>query len=83
VIGEYQGGHHFGSFERRDVDMSRRLLLEDDGWKYVELTRSDHTNPARRWAMLHRLAVHLGVDVVSDRPHPAWTGRSTTTSRCW
>ncbi|WP_406829957.1 hypothetical protein ABEG17_13255 [Pedococcus sp. KACC 23699] len=82
VIGEYQGGHHFGSFARGDKDISRRLLLQDDGWKYVELTRSDHTNPARRWALLQRLATHLGVEVVADRPHPAWTGRFATTSKC-
>ncbi len=83
VVGEYQGSHHFDSFARGDDDISRRLLLEDDGWKYVELTRSDHANPARRWAMLQRLGGLLDVDVVADRPHPVWTGRSATTSmRC-
>ena len=56
VLAEYQGAHHFESFRRGDDDISRRLLVEDDGWKYVELTRSDHTNPARRRALLRRLA---------------------------
>ena len=81
VVGEYQGAHHFGSFRRGDDDISRRLLVEDDGWKYVELTRSDHVNPARRRALLHRLAAYLGVEVVAERPDPAWTGRFATTSR--
>ena len=67
-------------FRRGDSDIARRLLLEDDGWKYVELTRSDHVNPARQWSMLRRLADHLGVEVVPDRPHPAWTGQFATTS---
>ncbi|KRE55082.1 hypothetical protein [Phycicoccus sp. Soil748] len=82
VVAEYQGAHHFGNFRRGDDDISRRLLVEDDGWKYVELTRSDHTNPARRHALLRRLAAYLGVEVVADRPHPAWTGRFDTTSTC-
>ena len=82
VVGEYQGAHHFGSFRRGDDDISRRLLVEDDGWKYVELTRSDHVNPARRRALLLRLAAYLGVEVVAERPHPVWTGRFATTSTC-
>ena len=83
VIGEYQGSHHFESFERGDDDIARRLLVEDDDWKYVELTKRDVFNPARRMAMLRRLARYLDVEGVADRPHPAWTGRFATPScRC-
>ncbi len=74
VIGEYQGSHHFDGFTRGDDDLSRRLLLEDDGWKYVELTRTDHTNPARRWALLQRLGAHLDVEVVQTDLTPLGPG---------
>ena len=82
VIAEYQGSHHFGSFERGDDDIARRLLVEDDDWKYVELTKLDVFNPARRMGMLRRLARYLDVEKVADRPHPAWKGRFATTSTC-
>ena len=82
VVGEYQGRHHFGTFDRGDDDISRRLLVEDDDWKYVELTKRDYFNPARRVAMVRRLARHLGVEVVADRPPKAWNGRFATTSTC-
>ncbi|HEV7171587.1 hypothetical protein [Pedococcus sp.] len=83
VIGEYQGEHHFGSYERGDDDIARRLLAEDDGWKYVEITRSDVFHPARRHGLVQRLARYLGVEVVADRPIPTWQGRFATTSgRC-
>jgi hypothetical protein len=59
VIGEYQGGDHFGSIRRGDDDISRRLLVEDDGWKYVEMTKYDYYNPARRAGLVARLAAYL------------------------
>jgi hypothetical protein len=82
VIAEYQGSHHFESFRRGDDDIARRLLVEDDDWKYVELTKLDVFNPARRMAMLRRLARYLDVERVEERPHPAWKGRFGTTSTC-
>ena len=83
VIGEYQGEHHFGSYRRGDDDIARRLLAEDDGWKYVEMTKSDHANPARRQGLVRRLARHLDIEVVADRPTPAWQGRfATRSARC-
>jgi hypothetical protein len=80
VIGEYQGGDHFASFERGDDDISRRLLVEDEDWKYVEITKRDYFNPARRRGLLLRLARYLGIERVADRPSPAWEGRSATPS---
>lgn len=59
VLAEYQGSNHFESFRRGDDDISRRLLLEDDGWKYVEMTKLDHYHPARRAALVARLAAYL------------------------
>jgi hypothetical protein len=86
VVGEYQGDDHFASFERGDDDISRRLLVEDEDWKYVEITKRDYFNPARRRGLLLRLARYLGVGVegVADRPSPAWEGRFATPSsrRC-
>ena len=80
VIGEYQGAHHFTSFQQGDEDISRRLLAEDDGWKYVEMTKSDLSNPARLQALVTRLAHHLGVERVADGPFPAWEGPFATPS---
>ncbi|WP_460936142.1 hypothetical protein [Phycicoccus ginsengisoli] len=80
VIGEYQGEHHFTSFRRGDDDISRRLLAEDDGWKYLEITKSDLSNPARRQALVARLAHLLGVEGVADGPSPAWEGPFATPS---
>jgi hypothetical protein len=59
VIGEYHGERHFGSFQRFDDDISRRLLAQDDGWKYVEITKNDYFNPARRHQLLSRLRRYL------------------------
>lgn len=59
VIAEYQGADHFGSFDRGDDDISRRLLAEDDGWKYVELTKRDYFHGGRRAQLLARLAAYL------------------------
>jgi hypothetical protein len=59
VLAEYQGRDHFESFRRGDDDISRRLLLEDDGWKYVEMTKRDYYHPARRAALVGRLTAYL------------------------
>jgi len=59
VIAEYQGGDHFATFRRGDDDISRRLLAEDEHWKYIEMTKHDYFNPARRAALLARLAAYL------------------------
>jgi very-short-patch-repair endonuclease len=59
VIAEYQGEDHFTTFERGDDDISRRLLFEDDGWKYVEITKRDYVNPGRRHQLVSRLSRYL------------------------
>lgn len=59
VLAEYQGKDHFESFRRGDDDISRRLLLEDDGWKYVEMTKRDYYHPSRRAALVGRLTAYL------------------------
>ena len=59
VLAEYQGSDHFESFRRGDDDISRRLLLEDDGWKYVEMTKRDYYNPGRQAGLVARLAAYL------------------------
>lgn len=80
VIGEYQGDSHFAGFERGDDDISRRLLMEDEDWKYAEITKKDYFNPARQRGLLIRLAPYLGVEGVADRPFPRWEGRFATPS---
>jgi hypothetical protein len=74
VIGEYQGADHFGSFDRGDDDISRRLLAEDTGHKYIEVTKTDYVNPGRRHAMLTRFARFLGVDTLAFRPSQSIDG---------
>ncbi len=80
VIGEYQGSDHFESFRRGDDDISRRLLVEDEDWKYLEFTRNDYFSTPRRRAMLLRCARYLGVERVADRPSPDWESRFPTPS---
>lgn len=60
VIGEYQGVHH-ATIQQRGVDNTRRLLAEDEGWRFIEIFAADVFNPARRHVMLNRFAVALGV----------------------
>ncbi|HEY7720139.1 MAG TPA: hypothetical protein VH915_15345 [Pedococcus sp.] len=80
VIGEYQGSAHFADFSRGDDDISRRLLAEDSAWKYIEVTKTDYFNPARRHAMLTRFARYLGVEKVAFRPSAGIDGPIPTPS---
>lgn len=55
VMAEYQGAYHFGDFEQGDRDITRRLLAQDHDWRYVEITKRDIFETARRRAMIQRL----------------------------
>lgn len=61
VIGEYQGEHH-GGRRQRSIDVGRRSLVEDEGWKVVEFWAEDLYQQLRRRALLCRLAAKLGLD---------------------
>ena len=61
VVGEYQGEVHAG-LGRREADNGRRLLVEDDGWRYLELFAADILKPARLATALARLARLLDLD---------------------
>jgi hypothetical protein len=61
VIGEYQGEVHAG-LNQREADNGRRLLVEDDGWRYLELFAADIFKPTHRATALARLARLLGID---------------------
>jgi hypothetical protein len=61
VIGEYQGEVHAG-LNQREADNGRRLLVEDDGWRYLELFAADIFKPTHRATALTRLARLLGID---------------------
>lgn len=61
VVVEYQGEVHAG-LGRREADNGRRLLVEDDGWGYLELFAADIFKPTHRAMALTRLARLLGVD---------------------
>ncbi|MFC7489508.1 MULTISPECIES: hypothetical protein [unclassified Knoellia] len=64
VIGEYQGAHH-GGRRQRSVDVARRDLAEDDGWRMVEFWAKDVHQATRRRTFLRRLAGRLGLDLES------------------
>jgi len=55
VVVEYQGAHHFGDFDSGDRDITRRLLAEDNHWRYVEITKRDVFDEKRRHTMITRL----------------------------
>lgn len=55
VVAEYQGASHFADFESGDRDIARRLLVQDHGWRYVELTKRDVFERGRRETLVARL----------------------------
>ena len=60
VVGEYNGAAHEEQ-ERRESDHSKRLFLEDHGWKVLEIYARDVFNGARRQDLVGRLALWLGL----------------------
>lgn len=62
LAGEYQGeGKYNGRNELRSSDNARRLLLEDDGWKVIEIFKRDIFTLPGRTSLVHRIARLLGV----------------------
>lgn len=60
VVGEYQGSHHFGDYDRGDKDIVRRRGMESSGWSHVDFTKDDYYRRPRRLALLRRLGALLG-----------------------
>lgn len=60
VVGEYNGAAHQEQ-ESRESDHSKRLFLEDHGWKVLEIYARDVFNGARRQDLVGRLALWLGL----------------------
>lgn len=60
VVGEYNGATHEEQ-ERRESDHSKRLFLEDHGFKLLEIYARDVSNGARRRDLVGRLALWLGL----------------------
>lgn len=61
VVAEYQGERH-AERRRRSADSFRRELLADQGWRVIEIWHEDLATPARRHALLARVAAALGLD---------------------
>lgn len=62
VGGEYQGRDGHTEDERsREQDNNRRLALEDEGWKVLEIYAADILQPIRRDRLMARLARWLGL----------------------
>jgi hypothetical protein len=60
VVGEYNGPTHERQLSR-EHDHTRRLDLEDEGWRVVEIYSRDVFEPQRRHRLIQRLAGWLGV----------------------
>lgn len=54
VVGEHNGATHEQG-PSRDADHTKRLMLEDEGWKVVEIYARDVFAASRRFTMIHRL----------------------------
>lgn len=62
VLGEYQGeAKHTEGQASRASDNSRRLLLEDDGWRVIEIYKNDIFRRSGRAGLVARLGRLLGV----------------------
>lgn len=61
VVAEYDGDHHRTDARQWRNDIYRRQLLEDDGWKFVQLTADDILRSPRNQTTVVRLARLLGV----------------------
>ena len=55
VVGEYDGDVHRTDRRTWQNGRERRAALEDDGWRYVEMTVMTLKDAARRDALRHRL----------------------------
>ena len=60
VVGEYNGASH-ESHSAREIDNTKRLRLEDDGWRVVEIYARDVFQPSRRRRLTRRIAEWLGM----------------------
>ncbi|MCA1782478.1 MAG: hypothetical protein ABR500_08215 [Dermatophilaceae bacterium] len=54
VVGEYNGATHEQP-SARESDHSKRLLLEDEGWKVLEIYARDVFTASGRFTLVHRL----------------------------
>lgn len=54
VVGEYNGATH-EQLPTRESDHSKRLLLEDEGWRVLEIYSRDVFSASGRFTLVHRL----------------------------
>ena len=66
VVGEYNGPTHEENASRQD-DNSKRLLLEDEGWRLLEIYKRDIFTPAGRHRLIDRLQRGLARDRTRTR----------------
>ena len=59
VLAEYDGDQHRTDRRAWQYERERRARLEDDGWRYVELTAISLTSLPHRRALVARLERHL------------------------
>ena len=61
VVGEYQGAVH-GGIRNRSMDSYRNGLVEDEGWRVLEIFSEDVFDAPRRVGLLSRFAGALALD---------------------
>ncbi len=61
VVGEYQGPVHAG-IRNRSMDSYRNGLVEDEGWRVLEIFAEDVFDAPRRVGLLSRFAGALALD---------------------
>ncbi|KAA8827513.1 hypothetical protein [Bifidobacterium myosotis] len=73
---EYEGSHHAGQWLS---DTRRRQAIEDEGWRYVQVTKLDIGDDESERALAERIAKHIR-EVTGK--HVELTGRKTILQVC-
>lgn len=63
LIAEYEGDHHRTEAKQWHHDVGRQELFQDDGWRFVRVTKRDVFWANHRHDLVQRLANRLGVRV--------------------
>lgn len=60
VVGEYQGAYHFDDYAQGDSDMTRRHVIKEGQWEYIDFAKGDYYRRPRRLNLVRRLAAEIG-----------------------
>ncbi len=66
VVGEFDGDHHRTDRRQWQKDVGRRESVQDNGWRYGQLTAAAVTEPSLIRRTLARFALWLDIELPSD-----------------